>query len=217
MSEPNSPSDPTPPVPPAPSFTYGEPAPPAPQQPVAPPPPAQPAAADPLPPPAYGERIPGYQYPQTPAVPTPGAPAYGAPAYAAPYGAPGAPQPRRRRTWDVVLTIILFVLGLFGMGIGLIYAALFADPVLVKEIFDEAFRQYGLGGWNGTVGAAPAVIAVSHVVLYLVAVGVGILLLVTKRIAFWVPLVAGVVAAIIFWGALYSVVLSDPSILNMGM
>jgi Protein interacting with poly(A)-binding protein len=213
MSEPNAESQPVPPVPEAPTFTYGSPAqavPPAPQP-----------SADPLPPPAYGERIPGY-------VPPPAAPQYGQPVaqpgYAQPaygqsaYGQPYAPAPggRRRRTWDVVFTIILLAVGLIGMIIGLFYAAIFADPVLVKQVFDEAFRQYGLGGWNGTVGAAPTVIAVSHVVLYLVALGVGILLLVTKRIAFWVPLTAGVVAAVIFWGALYSVVLSDPAIFTLG-
>jgi hypothetical protein len=202
MSEPTSPSDPTPPVPPAPTFTYGSPAAPPPQPAAA----APAAPSQPLPPPAYGERLPGYEY-AAPAAP----PAYGV----APSGAPAYGTPvRRRRTWDVVLTIILLVVGLFGMIIGLVYASIFADPTLVRQVFDEAFRQYGLGSWNGSVGAAPTVIAVSHIVLYLVALGVGILLLVTKRIAFWVPLAAGVVAAIVFWAALYSVVLSDPALLT---
>ena len=201
MSEPNSASDPTPPVPPAPSFTYGSPA-------------APPAApAQPLPPPAYGERLPD---------PT-GAPTYAAPTYAAPaYGTPGAgaaypTPPKRRRTWDLVLTIILLIVGLFGMGIGLIYAAIFSDPALVQEVFDQAYGQSGLGGWNGSVGAAPAVIAVSHIVLYLAAVGVSILLLIRNKIAFWVPLTAGVIAAIVFWGSLFAIVLSDPGMMTGGL
>lgn len=201
MSEPNSASDPTPPVPPAPSFTYGSPA-------------APPAApAQPLPPPAYGERLPD---------PT-GAPTYAAPTYAAPaYGTPGAgaaypAPPKRRRTWDLVLTIILLIVGLFGMGIGLIYAAIFSDPALVQEVFDQAYGQSGLGGWNGSVGAAPAVIAVSHIVLYLAAVGVSILLLIRNKIAFWVPLTAGVIAAIVFWGSLFAIVLSDPGMMTGGL
>jgi hypothetical protein len=202
MSEPNSASDPTPPVPPAPSFTYGSPT----AQPAAP---AQPAAAaQPLPPPAYGERLPD---------PT-GAPAYAAPAYGAPVAGAAYPAPpKRRRTWDLVLTIILLIVGLFGMGIGLIYAAIFSDPALVQEVFDEAYGQSGLGGWNGSVGAAPAVIAISHIVLYLVAVGVGILLLIRNKIAFWVPLAAGVVAAIVFWGSLFAIVLSDPGVMPGGL
>ena len=195
MSEPNSPSDPTPPVPPAPSFTYGgaasQPAPPV----VSPAPEA---------PPAYGERLPA------PVGPPAAAPAFGAPAY----GTPGLPPVKRRRTWDLVLTIILLIVGVVGMGIGLAYAAIFSDPALVKQVFDEAYRQSGLGGWNGSVGQAPAVIAISHIVLYLVALGVSILLLVKNKVAFWVPLSAGVLAAIIFWGALFAIVFSDPSLMS---
>lgn len=195
MSEPNSASDPTPPVPPAPSFTYGNPV-------------AQPGQpAEPLAPPAYGERLPAPAGPPAPGYP----PAYGVPAYGVPAGLPPVP---RRRTWDLVLTIILLIVGVVGMGIGLIYAAIFADPALVKEIFDEAYGQSGLGGWNGSVGAAPAVIAISHIVLYLVALGVSILLLVKNKIAFWVPLAAGVIAAIVFWGTLIAIVLSDPGLMS---
>lgn len=220
MSEPNSAPDQTPEVPKAPSFTYDSPG-----VPAAPAAPAAPPAAEPTAPPAYGERIPGYQYPpaqplqQAPGVPAYSAPApgYGAPdAYGAPaYGAQGyGPPVKKRRTWDLVLTIILLVLGLGGMSIGLIYAALFSDPALLKQIFDQALSQYGLGGWNGSVGSAATVIAISHLLLYLVALGVSILLLVKRRVAFWVPLSAGVLAAVIFWGAFYSVMLSDPALLS---
>lgn len=212
MSEPTSPSDPTPPVPPAPTFTYGSPA--APPQQPAPTPAAPPASSEPLPPPAYGERLPGYEYAAPVVPPAPGAapaPQYGVP----PYGAPGyGPPVRRRRTWDVVLTIILLALGLFGMGIGLLYAGLLSDPTFARQILDEAFRQQGLGGWNGTIGGVPAFIAISHVVLYLVALGLSILMLVKRRIAFWIPLAAGVLATICFWGGIYAVVLSDPAFLS---
>jgi hypothetical protein len=196
MSEPNSAPDQTPEVPKAPSFTYGE-------TPAAAP--AAPAAtSNPLPPPTYGERMPDYA----------AAPAYGTPAPATPvYGA--AVQPvKRRRVWDLVLTVILLVVGLFGMGIGLIYAAIFADPVMLQEVFDQAYGEAGLGSWNGSVGAAPAIIAVSHVVLYLIALGVSILLLIKNKIAFWVPLSAGVLAAIIFWGAMMAIIFSDPSLMS---
>lgn len=186
MSEPNSAPDPTPEVPKAPSFTYDTPA-------------AAAPASDPLPPPMYGERRPDYA----------AAPAYGTPGY----GAPLAPV-KRRRTWDLVLTVILLVAGVIGMSIGLLYAAIFSDPALVQETFDEAYRQAGLGGWNGSVGAAPAIIAISHIVLYLVALGVSIPLLVKNKVAFWVPLTAGVIAAIVFWGSLMAIVFSDPSLMT---
>lgn len=197
MSEPNSPSDPNPAVPPAPSFTYGAPSSAAPGA-------AQPA--EPLAPPAYGERLPSpVGPPARGSAPTSGAPAY---------GTPGLPPVKRRRTWDLVLTIILLIVGVVGMGIGLAYAAIFSDPALVQQVFDEAFGQSGLGGWNGSVGQAPAVIAISHIVLYLVSLGVSILLLVTNKIAFWVPLSAGVIAAVVFWGSLFAIVFSDPSLMS---
>lgn len=182
MSEPTSASDPTPEVPKAPSFTYGEAA-------AATPP------SDPLPPPMYGERMPDYA----------AAPAYGAPGYGGP-----APTLKRRRTWDLVLTVILLVVGFFGMLIGLFYAWAFSDPVLL----DQAMGQGGMGGFNGTVGAGPTIIAVSHIALYLVALGVSILLLVKNKIAFWVPLTAGVIAAIVFWGTLVSILMSDPDLIG---
>jgi hypothetical protein len=191
MSEPNSAPDQTPEVPKAPSFTYGETPPAAPA--------APPAASNPLPPPTYGERTPDYA----------AAPAYGTPVYGA------AVQPvKRRRVWDLVLTIVLLVLGLFGMGIGLIYAAIFSDPVLLQDVFDQAYGDAGLGSWNGSVGAAPAIIAVSHIVLYLIALGVSIVLLIKNKIAFWVPLSAGVIAAIVFWGALMAIMFSDPTLMS---
>ncbi|MGB3911479.1 MAG: DUF6264 family protein [Pseudolysinimonas sp.] len=195
MSEPNSASDPTPEVPKAPSFTYGEAAP-APQQ--------TPEPSSPLPPPMYGERMPDYA----------AAPAYGTPAYGTPVYGAAVPPVKRRRVWDLVLTVILLVLGLFGMGIGLIYAAIFADPVLVQDVFDQAYGQSGLGSWNGDVGAAPAIIAISHIVLYLIALGVSIPMLIKNKIAFWVPLTAGVIAAIVFWGTFMAIMFSDPSLLS---
>jgi len=145
-------------------------------------------------------------YPQQAAYPQAGYPGYSQPVYGQPgFGSTPAP---RRRTWDVVLTIVLLVLGLGGMALGVLYGVLFSSPELVSE----AFSQQGLGTFDGDPGAAPLVMIVSHVLLYLVAVGVSILLLVKKKIAFYVPLVAGVIAAVIFWGALMMIVMSDPDL-----
>jgi hypothetical protein len=152
-------------------------------------------------------------YPQQPGYSQPGYPQQGYPQAAYPqtapvYGQPGfgsTPAPKRR-TWDVVLTIILLVLGLGGTLLGVLYGIIFSSP----ELIDDAFRQQGLGGFDGEVGATPLVLIVSHVVLYLVAAGLSILLLVKKKIAFYIPLIAGVVAAVIFWAALIMLMLSDP-------
>jgi len=204
-SDPSRPFDP--PVPPT--------APPAPPQ----APPAPPAAPEPARPdvPQYGEYAPAdatnpYGVPGYPAAEATGPAAPVPPTYSAPTaGAPGyAPPVRTRRTWDVVLTCILLVLGLIGMSIGLLYAWAFANP----DILSSALAQQGLSG-ELRPGVAPAVIAISHIVLYLLALGLSIPLLIRGRVVvFWIPLVIGVVAAIIFWIALGIVVTSDSALLN---
>jgi hypothetical protein len=136
--------------------------------------------------------------------------------YGQPYGAasyPPQPGARPRKVWDLVLTSILLVVGLFGMLIGVSYGVVFADP----ELIDEAFQQQGLGGFNGEVGAASTVLILSHVILYLLAVGGAIPLLITKHVAFWVPLAAGVIAAIIFWVTVIAVVASDPGLMQQAV
>jgi hypothetical protein len=147
----------------------------------------------PVPPvPKYGEYAPGY-------VPPP------APAPGADPAAPTAARPRK--VWDLVLTIVLLVLGLFGMLLGVIYGMMFTDPELINQVL----QQQGYGGITDA-GSAPAVLIVSHVVLYLIAVGGALPLLITRRVAFWVPLAAGVLAAIIFWSTLVGVIMTDPAI-----
>ncbi|WP_167051418.1 DUF6264 family protein [Salinibacterium sp. ZJ77] len=162
--------------------------------------PAQPAytqpSADQQP---YGQQ----PYGQQPGYPAAGAPVYGQPGFAAP--------PARRKVWDVVLTIILLVLGLFGLGGALLYAVAFSSP----EMLDDIFRQQGLDGFGGDVGAAPAILIASHVILYALAVGLSILLILKRKIAFYVPLSAGVLSAIIFWAVMFSVFLSDPNFVSM--
>lgn len=177
----------------------------------------------PVPPerPRYGEYAPGYTPPAAapvasePVPPAPDQPAWAAPPQPvqAPYGAQSwtpTPTARPRRTWDVVLTIVLLALGLIGTGLALLYAGILRDPTLL----DEAFRSQGRGDFTGTVGSAPTIIAVSHVVLFLLAIGLSILFLVKRRIAFWIPLVIGVIASVLFWGVLVSVIMTDPGIMQ---
>ena len=170
--------------------------------------------SDEQPRPRYGEYAPGYVPGQTPsAEPTqqPGSLPPVAPGASAPWSAGPAyghrPPERTRNTADVVVTIVLLVLGLGGMLIALVYGGIFANPTLL----DEAMRQQGRGSFQGDVGAAPTILILSHVVLYLLALGLSVLSLVKKRITFWIPLVIGVVAAAIFWTTVFSVLLSDPS------
>lgn len=220
MSEQNSEPRPfDPPVPPA--------APPAAptEPPAAPPAPPAPSSPDLPAVPQYGEYAPAGYVPPAPSEPTAPANPYGVPGYAAPatpsnmYGVPAAtaapayaPLPtKKRRTWDVVLTVILLILGLFGTGLALIYAAIFSNP----EVLSQAISSQGYGTFAGTVGSAPTVLIVSHVLLYLLALGLSIPLLIRGRIVvFWIPLTIGAIAAIIFWVTLASVLLSDPNFVS---
>lgn len=244
MSEPNSPAIPPVPTTPEagqPAPKYGEFAPVEPAAaPVPPAAPAAPAAAPGYPAasaypaapeapaqPAYGQQQPYAQQqpygqqPQYGQQPAYGQPAYQQPAYGQQpgygqpvYGQPGfgaAPAAPRRRTWDVVLTIILLVLGLGGLSLGVLYGVIFSSP----ELLDQVFQQQGLGGFDGEIGYGPTIIIVSHVVLYLLALGLSILLLVKRKVAFYVPLSAGVIAAIIFWGALIAIMMSDPDFMSV--
>jgi hypothetical protein len=155
----------------------------------------------------------GYPQQAQPGYPQQGYPQQAYPQQAQPvYGQPGfgSTPVAKRRTWDVVLTIILLVLGLGGTLLGVLYGIIFSSP----ELIDDAFRQQGLGGFDGEIGATPLVLIVSHVVLYLLAAGLSILLLVKKKIAFYIPLIAGVVAAIIFWSALVMLMMTDPDFVS---
>jgi hypothetical protein len=108
-----------------------------------------------------------------------------------------------------VLTVVLYVLGFFGMLGGIFYGVVLSDPALLNQ----ALQQQGYGSITGGTGAAPAVLIVSHVILYLIAIGGSLPLLITKRVAFWVPLACGIIAAVVFWGALFAVVASAPGLL----
>jgi hypothetical protein len=188
MSEPTSPSDATPAVPPAPT---GQPAP----------------AVPPAPSFTYGAEQPAA--PAAPPVVQP-APAYGVPAYGTPvYGAPVAPT--GRRTWDLVLTIILFVMAVIGAGLGIFYGVIFLTPGL----FAEVLGQQGYGTPSIATEGPGAVIVISHLLLFVLGVGIGILLLVKKKVAFYAPLAAGVIAAIIFWVVASQVFLSIPGFTNV--
>jgi hypothetical protein len=169
------------------------------QPPIPPVPPAPPAP----PVPAYGE------YAPTPPAP-PAAPVYGY-AAAPEYGYPAAPTGRRRRTWDVVVTIVLLAIGLFGAGIGVLYGFIFLNP----QLLDQVFAQQGYESFQGDVGSAGPILILSHAILYVITVGLSIFMLVKGFITFWLPLSVGVIAAVIFWVTVFTVFLSDPNFTNL--
>lgn len=141
----------------------------------------------PRPRPEYGEYAPpGWVSPNAADLPAPVPP---------PSAAPAAPPVAAPRAWDRPVATALLVIGFFGMSLGL-YGGLNLQAVL-----EQAGAMQGvtpsLPAWTPQAGLA---IAISHVVLYAVAVGWTLQRLRQNRSAFWVPLGAGIVAAIIYHG-----------------
>lgn len=101
------------------------------------------------------------------------------------------PEPVRRssRTWDIVLTIVFLVLSPLA-ALAASYAGLFlafaADACGSQNCNTDLMN---LGLWSAVI--APWVV-------FLIAVVVAIVLLVTRRLAFWVPL-AGMALMTALW------------------
>jgi hypothetical protein len=117
---------------------------------------------------------------------------------AIPYPATPDGVGRPRRTWDLVLSIVLLILSvLLGLVLFLIAPLLFmaSDPCGSSTACDSGQIAGGvLFAWF-----APPVVLVTGIV-------VGILLLVRRRIAFWVPLTASLLAVgVFFMGAAIAV------------
>ncbi|PJJ62225.1 DUF6264 family protein [Compostimonas suwonensis] len=184
---------------------FGEYAPPGYVSPVTPPePPPAPGPAVPPAPAAPSGQAPG------PIAPGGNLPGYPPPGYSAgpPMGYPTQPPAAQKpRTWDLILTIILLVFGLFGAFFGSV-SALSSPTTLAQFYSQEGLPDYVT---PSNAGALITTIVVTHVVLYLIAVAGSILLLRRRRIAFWLPLVIGIVAAIIFWSVFATLVLADPA------
>lgn len=108
---------------------------------------------------------------------------YGQPAGPYGYAVPPPPGKRPVRTWDLVLTIVLLVLS------GVLAAIMSFFGFFLAMAGDSC----GARDCNSDLIAVGLMVAVAlpWVVLILVAV-VSIVLLVTRRLAFWVPLVGGV-------------------------
>jgi uncharacterized BrkB/YihY/UPF0761 family membrane protein len=124
---------------------------------------------------------PEYAPPPGPSGPQP--PAYGQAAGPYGYAVPPAPQKRPVRTWDLVITIVLLVLdGVLAaiMSFFGFFLAMAGDSCGARDCSADLIA----------VGLMVAV-ALPWILLIIVAV-VSIVLLVKRRLAFWVPLVGGV-------------------------
>lgn len=132
---------------------------------------------------------------------------------------PGAPLPSPGQqaragqpapTWNLTLTVLLGVFGFFGMSYSI--ATLQAIPASMQLLHStNNLGEYTPAPVVGTLVVAGSI---TMAVIWAVSAGIAAWLLVKRRLAFWVPLVAGIVAMVallIFAGA---VLATDPVLLG---
>ena len=112
------------------------------------------------------------------------------------------------RMADTVISVVLLVLGAIGTLIAFFTA--WALDAYMQGVYDA----YELGTYEPTSGYVPtqAFLVASHLLLVALSTPLTILLLAKRKVAFWLPLTAGVVATIAFWAALFVLMYSDPAI-----
>ena len=156
--------------------------------------------------PRYGEYGPRVELPAPPAE-TP-APRAAAPAPL--QHAPAAQAARRPRRWDQLLTVFLL-----GMGL---YITLTSIPQMLKlgTVLDSVYQAAGYGRYtdDGTAAVIGIIVNVVQIVLLIAAFTIALPRLRHGRLAFWVPLTAGVVATIIVSVLIGIAMFSDPALLQ---
>jgi hypothetical protein len=152
------------------------------------------AMTDPRPEPRYG------QYSDAPVTPPP------PPAEFAP---PIAPE-RKRRSWDVALTASLLFLAVYDVVAG------FAGFAQLGSVLSDAFDQQGLGEFTSfdLATSMGLVINIIRIAILAVVIIVSLTLLSRNRLAFWVPLVGGVLAALAVLVCILVVIVADPAFLE---
>ena len=156
--------------------------------------------------PRWGEYAPLPPAPPEPAI-HPVGPAQQTPIPPAPTRAAGGAPVRKRRTWDLVLTIALLAYGLMT-----VLASLGGASDLGSTL-DQVYAIQGLGHYEPSALAASltGVANLAQVLLLALAAFVSYRLLKAGRIAFWVPLVAGAVASLLVGVLGLTLMLGDPT------
>lgn len=127
---------------------------------------------------------------------------------------PGQPRPGVPRTgaprWNLTATLLLIVFGFFGMTYSI--GVLQAFPASMQLVHSSQ----GLGPYVQAPSVGPLLTAGSIVMagLWAVSTGLSVWLLVQKRMAFYIPLIAGVIAFIVLFVFLVIVIMTDPSLLD---
>ncbi|MDN4615793.1 DUF6264 family protein [Leifsonia sp. F6_8S_P_1B] len=120
-------------------------------------------------------------------------------------------QPRATSRWDLPLTVLLLVFGFFGLSYSI--GILQAFPAYLQLLHSSQ----GLGDYTPepVVGTIVTIGTITMAGLWAVSTGLSVWLLVRKRVAFYVPLITGVIAfiALIVFASL--MVSTDPALLDV--
>jgi hypothetical protein len=128
------------------------------------------------------------------------------PIEAAPPATP-AVAARRPRRWDVLTSFLLLTYGLLTVVSG---AGREADlGGVIRDVFD----RLGIGAFTSDARAEAFGLAITvvNVVLYVIVFAVTLALLRARRIAFYVPLVGGILSVIVMVTLLLVVMIGDPA------
>jgi len=146
----------------------------------------------------YAETPPAVDYPP-PTVPSP----------ADPPPSSDKPEPPRN-TRDILITTALLLLGVFDV------ASMWSTFSALGAQLGPAFEQQGVGEFT-SIALANSVgmwLNIARAAILVVTIIVSLILISRGRRAFWVPLVGGVLAAIVLLVLVSYVILNDPAFMQ---
>jgi len=114
-------------------------------------------------------------------------------------------EPKRRRGWDVALTIVLMLVGVVALGILLLLS--YTISAGIEGVIKEALCDPASCSMS-QVSVGQTLSLVLPILFTLVSFVVAVVFLVQRKLAFWV-VVVGIAASIIAWGLSASVVFSS--------
>lgn len=114
----------------------------------------------------------------------------------------------RRRTWDLILTTTLLLVGVYDV---VVTYPQFAD---LAAGLGTVYSQQGVGDFTSDALATSmgTAINVSRIVILGIAIGLTLWSINRHRISFWIPLSAGVLAGLIVTVCVCVVVVTDPAL-----